>query len=326
MTNPLRTLLATAFSLACATFAGAADAQQPYPSKPIRLVVPFGAGGGVDITTRAMAKIISPGLGQSVIVDNRTGANGSIGAQAVARSEPDGHTFLITGTIFLIFPSMVANAPYDPLREFTPVGLIGWVPQILVVHPALPVKSVDELIALAKGRPGQLNYASGGNGSGAHMAAELFMRQANVKMTHVPYKSDAPAIVDLLGGHIMVKFDNVVTSLPHVKAGKLRALGLTSATRSRLLPDVPAIAERVPGYEASIFYAMFAPAGTPPEIVNRMHSELTKFTNSADSREAFARQGVDLQSSPSPKEFAAFVKSDFGKWAKIIREAGIKAD
>ncbi len=325
MTQQVRFLLTTVLSAVWIAFAGAAGAQQ-YPTKPIRLVVPFGPGGGVDITTRAIAKKLTESMGQTIIVDNRTGANSIIGTQAVARSEPDGYTFLVTGTIFLIVPSMIRNVPYDPLRDFTPVGLIGWVPQILVVHPSLPVKSVDELILLAKARRSELNYASGGNGSGAHMATELFMRQAGIKMTHIPYKSDAPAMVDLLGGQVMVKFDNAVTALPHVKAGKLRALGVTSPNRLALLPDVPSVGERLAGYEASIFYAIFAPAGTPADIVDRMHGELVKFTNSPEIKDNFARQGVDLQSSPSPGHFAALTKTEFSKWSKIIHEAGIKAE
>ncbi|MGE3922055.1 MAG: tripartite tricarboxylate transporter substrate binding protein [Lautropia sp.] len=299
---------------------------QQFPSKPIRIVVPFGVGGGVDITTRALAKSFTEGLGQTIVVDNKTGGNGIIGTQFAAKSDPDGYTLLVTGTIFLVVPSMIPSAPYDPLRDFTPVGVIGWVPQLLVVHPELRVNTIDELIARAKADPGKLSYASGGNGSGAHMAMELFMRQAGISMTHVPYKSDAPAMVDVLGGQVPAKFDNVVTSLPHVTSGKLRALGITSPKRFDRLPDLPTVSESLPGYEASIFYAMFAPAGTPPEVIARLHRELSRFTENPETRDSFARQGVDLQSGTSPQDFAAFIKADHAKWARIVKEAGIKAE
>ena len=325
MATQLQKLVVAVFSIGIAFLGGQSIAQQ-FPSKPIRIVVPFGAGGGVDIITRALAKTFNEGLGQPIIVDNKTGANSIIGTQFVAKSEPDGHTLLVTGTIFLIVPSMIPTAPYDPLRDFTPVGVIGWVPQLLVVHPSLQVNTIDELIARAKANPGKLNYASGGNGSGAHMATELFMRQAGITMVHVPYKSDAPAMVDVLGGQVLVKFDNVVTSLPQVTSGKLRALGITSPTRFRLLPDVPAVAERLPGYEARIFNAMFAPTGTHSEVINRLHAELSKFTGNPETRESFARQGVDLQSGTSPRDFAAFINTDYSKWARIVKEAVIKAE
>jgi tripartite-type tricarboxylate transporter receptor subunit TctC len=302
-----------------------AGAQQ-WPTKPVKLVVAVPPGGGLDLTARALAPKLTQSLGQQVIVENLPGASGAIGTEAVARMPPDGYTYLITATVFLIVPRIMRNVAYDPVRDYTGISLIGWVPQIMVVNPSLPAKNVRELIALAKERPGELNYASAGNGSGAHMAMVLFNRQAGLRMTQISYKGDGPALVDLVGGHVLLKFDNMPTSIPHVRAGRLRALGVTSPNRSPLLPDVPAIGETLPGYEASIFYAMVAPAGTPKDIVARMHGEIVKFVQMQDVMDSFGQQGVQLQSSPSAQQFTDFIKSDYAKWGKLIQEAGITAE
>ena len=299
---------------------------QAYPIKPIRLVVSVQPGGNLDLIGRAVADKVSEGLGQRMFVENRPGANSTIGLGSVARSAPDGYTFVMVAQSALVAARMMRHPPYDPVRDFAGVSLIATLPQLLVVHPSLPVKTVKELIALARARPGELNCGSSGNGSGSHLALELFNRMAGVRIMRIPYNGDGPAIVDLLGGQVPVKFDNVSTSLTHVRAGKLRALGVTSPVRSALLPEVPAIGETVPGFQASIFNGMMAPAGTPPEILIRVHAEIVKFVHAPDIRSRFASQGVELQASATPEQFSAFIKSEYARWAKVLEEAGIKAE
>ncbi|HET7160189.1 MAG TPA: tripartite tricarboxylate transporter substrate binding protein, partial [Burkholderiales bacterium] len=274
----------------------------------------------------SVADKVSEGLGQRMIVENRPGGNSTIGLASVARSAPDGYTFVMVAQSALIAPRMMRNAPFDPVRDFAGVSLIATLPQMLVVHPSLPVKSVKDLIALAKARPGELNAGSSGNGSGSHLALELFNRMAGVRIMRIPYNGDGPAIIDLLGGQVPVKFDNLSTSLPHVRAGKLRPLGVTSPERTVLLPEVPAIAETVPGFQASIFNGMMAPAGTPPEILARVHAEIQKFVQSPEIRSRFANQGVELQASTTPAQFTAFIKTEYVRWGKVMDDAGIKPE
>ena len=226
----------------------------------------------------------------------------------------------------LVAAKMMRNPPYDPLRDFAGVSLIATLPQMLVVHPSLPVKSVRELIALAKARPGELNCGSSGNGSGSHLALELFSRMAGVRIMRIPYNGDGPAIIDLLGGQVPMKFDNLSTSIQNVRAGKLRALGVTTPVRTPLLPDIPAISETVPGFQASIFNGMMAPAATPPEILARVHAEIVKFVQAPEIRSRFASQGVELQASATPAQFTAFLKTEYVRWAKVMDDAGIKAE
>jgi len=299
---------------------------QAYPSKPIRLIVSVQPGGNLDLIGRAVADKVSEGLGQRMFVENRPGANSTIGLASVARSAPDGYTFVMVAQSALVAAKMMPNAPYDPVRDFAGVSLIATLPQMLVVHPSLPVKSVKDLIALAKARPGEVNCGSSGNGSGSHLALELFNRMAGVRIMRIPYNGDGPAIIDLLGGQVPVKFDNLSTSLTHVRAGRLRALGVTSPARTDLLPEVPAISETVPGFQASIFNGMMAPAGTPPEILNRVHAEIVKFVQAPEIRKRFASQGVELQASATPEQFTAFIKTEYARWAKVVEEAGIKAE
>ena len=296
---------------------------QTYPSKPIRLIVAVQPGGNLDLIGRATAEKVSEGLGQRMFVENRPGANSTIGLTSVARSAPDGYTFAMAAQSFLIAPRLMRNPPFDAGRDFSGVSLIATLSQLLVVHPSLPARSVKELIALAKARPGELNYGSSGNGSGSHLAMELFKKTAGVRIHRIPYNGDAQAIVDLLGGQVPVKFDNTSTSLPHVRGGKLRALGLTSLTRSQLLPEVPAIAETLPGFQASIFNGMVAPAGTPPEILARVHAEIVKFVQHAETRARFAKQGVELQASASPEQFTSWLKTEDVRWARVMQDAGI---
>ena len=302
------------------------SAGQAYPNRPIRLIVSVQPGGNLDLMGRSVADYVSTGLGQRMFVENRPGANSTIGLGFVARSAPDGYTMVMVAQSALVAPKMMRNPSYDPLRDFAGVSLIATLPQMLVVHPSLPVKSVKEFIALAKARPGEINCSSSGNGSGSHLALELFNRMAGVKIMRIPYNGDGPAIIDLLGGQVPVKFDNLSTSIAHVRGGKLRALGITSAVRSALLPDLPAISETVPGFQASIFNGMMAPAATAPEMLARVHAEIVKFVQAPEIKTRFANQGVELQSSVTPAAFTAYIKSEYGRWSKVMDEAGIKAE
>ncbi len=299
---------------------------QAYPVRPIRLIVSVQPGGNLDLIGRSVADKVSEGLGQRMFVENRPGANSTIGLASVARAAPDGYTLVMVAQSAVVAAKMMRNPPYDPVRDFAGVSHIATLPQMLVVHPSLPVKSVKEFIAFAKARPGEINCSSSGNGSGSHLALELFKRLAGVQIMRIPYNGDGPAIIDLLGGQVPVKFDNLSTSLQHVRGAKLRALGITSPVRSVLLPDVPAISETVPGFQASIFNGMMAPAATPPEILNRVHAEIVKFVQAPEIRSRFASQGVELQASTTPAEFTAYIKSETARWAKVLDEAGIKAE
>ena len=316
-----------ALAAAVAAAIAAADVYaQAYPVRPIRLIVSVQPGGNLDLIGRAVAEKVSEGVGQRMFVENRPGANSTIGLASVARSAPDGYTFVMVAQSALVAARMMRNPPYDPVRDFAGVSLIATLPQMLVVHPSLPVKSVRELIALAKARPGELNCSSSGNGSGSHLALELFNRMAGVQIMRIPYNGDGPAIIDLLGGQVPVKFDNLSTSLPHVRSGRLRPLGVTTPKRTALLPDVPAISETVAGYQSSIFNGMMAPAGTPPEILARVHAEIVKFTQVPEIRTRFANQGVELQASATPAEFTAFIRTEHVRYAKLLDEAGIKPE
>jgi tripartite-type tricarboxylate transporter receptor subunit TctC len=319
--------------VAALVFNGGAQAQpastssgQAYPNRPIRLIVSVQPGGNLDLMGRSVADYAGTGLGQRMFVENRPGANSTIGLGFVARSAPDGYTYVMVAQSALVAAKMMRNPPYDPLRDFAGVSLIATLPQMLVVHPSLPVKNVKAFIALAKARPGEINCGSSGNGSGSHLALELFNRMAGVKIMRIPYNGDGPAIIDLLGGQVPVKFDNLSTSIAHVRGGKLRALGITSAERSTLLPDLPAISETVPGFQASIFNGMMAPAATPPDMLARVHAEIVKFTQTPDIRTRFANQGVELLASANPAAFTAYIKSEYGRWSKVMDDAGIKPE
>jgi tripartite-type tricarboxylate transporter receptor subunit TctC len=315
---------AALISCQCALVSGAMA--QGYPVKPIRLVVSVQPGGNLDLMGRAVADKLSQGLGQRMLVENRPGANSTIGLASVAHAAPDGYTFVMVAQSALVAPKMMRHPPFDPVRDFAGVSLIATLHQALVVHPSLPVRSVAELIALAKSRAGELNCGSSGNGSGSHLALELFNRMAGIRIARVPYNGDAQAIVDLLGGHVPMKFDNLSTSLANIRAGKLRALGVTAPNRTALLPEVPAIAETLPGYQASIFNGMMAPAATAPEILRRVHAEIVAFTQAPDIRSRFASQGVELRSSASPQQFTAFIQREFERWGRVLEDAGIKPD
>jgi tripartite-type tricarboxylate transporter receptor subunit TctC len=315
---------------ACALLLGLVALQAPaqsYPVKPVKTIVPFPAGGTTDILGRIVAQKLSERLGQQFIIDNRGGAGGNIGADAVAKSAPDGYTLLV-GTVGTnaINASLYAKMPYDTARDFAPVGLIAAVPNVLVVHPAVPAKSVKELIDLLKSKPGEFNFASSGNGTSIHLSGELFKTMTGVSMNHIPYKGSAPALTDLIGGQVQLMFDNLPSSIPHIKAGRLRALAVTSAKRSAALPDIPTIAEAaVPGFDASSWFALFAPAGTPKEIVMKLNSELNAILQLADVREKFAAQGAE-PTEFNPEQFTAFTQGEQAKWARVVRESGAKVD
>jgi tripartite-type tricarboxylate transporter receptor subunit TctC len=311
------------FAAAAIPDAAAQPAGTPYPAKPIRLVVAVAPGGNLDLLGRAVAQKLSEGLGRPVVVENRPGANTTIGTENVVRSAPDGYSLLMIAGSSLVGPLMMRNPPYDPLRDLAAVSLIATLPQLLVVHPSLPAKSVRELIALAKARPGELNCGTSGNGSGSHFSMEFFSRQAGVRLTRIPYNGDAQALIQVLGGQLSLKFENTSTAITHVTAGRLRALGVTSAKRSELLPNVPAISETLPGFESSVFNGMAAPAATPREILARVHGEIVKFTQAPDLRARFAQQGVELQASPSPEQFSAYLKSEVARISKLVKELGI---
>lgn len=317
----LASLLALGLSAAGASFA------QAFPAKPLRIVVPAAAGGNLDLVTRNVAQKLSEQLGQPVIVENRPGGNYAIGVDFVAKAPPDGYTYLAVADSFLYAPTVVRAPSYDPLKDFVGVSMMASVPQILVVSPSMPANSVSELIAFAKRHPGELSYGSSGMGATGHIAAELFSMQAGIKMTHVPYKGNAPALIDVMGGRLSLIFDTISTSIPHVKAGKLKALGVTSPRRSPVLPDVPTVSESgVPGYEAAIFNGLVARAGTPPEILARMNAELRKVVQQQDIRSRFLEQGVELTASESHEQFTAYMKSQAGKYVKVVKTANIRAD
>jgi tripartite-type tricarboxylate transporter receptor subunit TctC len=329
----MRTLhrLSIAALVAVATCAAA----QPYPSKPIRLVVPFPAAGTTDILARDVGQHLTETLGQPVVIDNRPGAAGNVGSDIVAKSAPDGYTLLMcTVSSHAINPGLYSKLPYDHVKDFAPVILVARVPNVLEVNPGVPVYTVADLIKLAKEKPGEINFASSGSGTSIHLSGELFKTMTGVNMVHVPYKGSAPAITDLIGGQVQVMFDNLPSSLQQIKAGKLRAIAVTSAQRSPALPDLPTIAESgVPGFEATSWFGVLAPAGTPPAIVNRLNAEINKWLQSTDGKEKLLAQGALIEprgesvtAGGSPEQFAAFIRSETDKWAKVIKASGAKVD
>jgi len=318
-------LIAGIAGVTAATFAPFATAQN-FPVKPIRIIVPLAAGGPGDVLARAVGQKLSEAVGQPVVIDNRPGANTNVGSEFVAKAAPDGYTLLVTASTLTINPSLYASMPFDTVRDFAPITLIATTSLMLVVHPSLPVKSVSELIALAKTRPGQLLYGSAGNGSTLHLAGEMFNTLAGVKLTHVPYKGVTGAFTDLLGGQISLMFPGTPIALPQAQAGKLRALGTTGAKRAPAAPTLPTIAEAgVPGYEVSVWYGALAPAGTPPAVINRLHAELSRIVQLPDIRERWAGLGAEPVHN-TPAQFAAFLKDDLVKWAKVVRASGAKID
>jgi tripartite-type tricarboxylate transporter receptor subunit TctC len=301
-------------------------AAQDYPSKPIRLVVPQPAGGPTDIVARLVAQKLSERLGQQVVVDNRPGAGSNIGTDIVAKAPKDGYTLVVATVQHIVNPFLFSSMPFDAVKDFAPVTLMTKAYIVLDVNPEVPVHSVKELIAYAKAKPGGVSWASAGNGGTSHLALELFKIETGVPATHVPYKGTPPALNDLIGGRVQVMFDGLVTSLPHIKAGKLRPLAVASTTRSPLLPDVPTMTEAgVPGLEAVGLAAILAPAGTPPAIVDKLYREIAAILKTPDVKSQLEGMGLEIVAS-SPSEFAAYIDSESKKWGKLIKEAKVTVD
>ena len=312
--------------LALCALSGAAFGQA-YPSKPLRLIVPYPPSGAADLLARPFAQKLSENLGQPIVIDNRGGANGTIGSDIAAKAAPDGYTLLLDNVTFhAINATLYKSLPYNSLRDFAHVSLVGWVDNVLVVPPSLPVKSVRELIALAKSKPGQLNYASSGAGSTSHLSGVLFNSVAAVDMVHVPYKGGAPALTDLMSGTVSSYFAGLSTALPMIKAGRLRPLAVAGSKRNAALPDVPTVAEAgLPGFEASNWYGVFVPAATPRDIVARLNAETIKTLQAGEVRERLAAQGYEIKWS-TPQEFTAYLKAETAKWEKVVRASGAQAD
>jgi tripartite-type tricarboxylate transporter receptor subunit TctC len=317
-------LLAAAASAALACLPATVAAQAAWPAGPIRVVVPTTAGGASDIMMRLLAQKMSDSMKVPVIVDNRPGAGNVIGSDIVAKAAPDGYTILLTYTDHVFNPFLHAQMPYDTVKDFTPIGLIGSVPLLLVTRPDLPVKTVADLIALAKAQPGKLNFGSAGAGTSLHLAGELFKAMARIDVVHVPYKGTTPAFVDLMGGQIQFLFPTSVSAASHVQSGKLKALAISSAQRAPNLPNVPTIAESgLPGYEASIWYGMLAHAGTPAPVIARLNAELHKALAAPEVRAKLVDNGFTITPS-SPEEFGRKITSELERWGKLIKEANIK--
>ena len=326
-------LRSAARAIACAAtgtlclLSPAPGSAQAYPSKPIRFVVPFAPGGTTDILARLIAQRLSEPLRQPVLIDNRPGANGSLGSELVAKSPPDGHTIIMgyLGSL-AINPNLYTKLPYDPVRDFAPVTLAASTTQAIAAHPSLPAKSVQELIALARSRPGHVTYASAGIGAPSHLAGALFTIMAKIDMVHVPYKGSGAALSDLLGGHVAVSFGGLAAVMPAAKAGKLRVIAIASKARSSAVPQVPTIAESgLPGFDVPSWFGVLAPAGTPREIVERLHAEISRILNAQDVKERLAADGAEVAAT-SPDEFAAYIKSEIAKWGAVIRQANIRAE
>ena len=307
-----------AWVLAAAAFP-AHGQQGAYPNKPVRMIIPFGAGGATDVLIRIVATKLPEALGQQVVIDNRTGAGGLIGTEIAAKANADGYTLLATGTPHTIVPNLYKKVPFHPLNDFAPIMQIASQPYGLVVHPSLGVKSVKELIALAKKEPGKHNYASSGQGGAMHLFQALFVNMAGIDMVHVPYKGSGPVRADLLGGQIKIGCLGLSSIMPHYRAGQLNIIAVTTAKRSPELPDVPSIGETLPGYDASLWTGLLAPRGTPPAAIQRIQREVTKLLQAAEVQKAYQRAGTDIVAT-DPKAFAKFVQLENAKWGKIVRD------
>jgi len=318
----MRLVTAAAFALG----AGVAVAQDSYPTKPIRLVVPSSPGGGTDTTARAIAPKLTERLGQQIVVENRPGAAAMIGTEYVARSAPDGYTIVLAQSTITIVPSIYKKIRFDPIRDFEPITNVVVVPQVLVGHPSLPVRNAKELVAFAKANPGKLDYAAGGYGGNPHLSMVLFLSMSGTSMNYVPYKSGNAGLSEALGGEVPLMMGNILAVLPHVKGGKLRAYGVTSAKRANAAPEIPSLAEAaaVPGYEALQWFGLLAPAGTPRPIVERLHREALRVIELPDIQKFFATTGGDPQPSATPDAFAALMRAEMAKWAKVVKQAGLK--
>lgn len=298
---------------------------QSYPAKPVRVIVSSAPGGSVDTLGRMLSQKLTAALGQQFVVENRSGSGGVVGTEVVAKAPADGYTLLMAYHSHVINPSLYPKLPFDTVKNFAPITQVAVQPQLFNVHPTLPAKTVKALIALAKARPGQVLFGSAGSGSGGHLANELFNSMAGIKMTHVPYKGSAPALLDVIAGNTQLMVATLISSLPHVRSGRLRAIGVSSVKRSPVLPDVPAVAETLPGYECVVSYFLLAPAGTPEEIIARLHTESAKALKQSDVVERLARDGAEPVGN-TPQETARYIAAEIDKWGKAVKASGAKAD
>jgi tripartite-type tricarboxylate transporter receptor subunit TctC len=304
---------------------GIADAQN-YPNRTIRIVLPYPPGGGTDVVARVLAQKLIENLGQQVFVDNRGGASGNIGMELVAKSAPDGYTLGLALTAqFAVNPSLYAKLPYNPVKDYAPVTLLAMAPYVLLTHPSLPAKTVKDLVALANAKPGQITVASAGNGSGAHLALELMKSMAHVDMVHIPYKGAGPALPDMISGQVQSGFTTWASCSPHVKTGRLRALGVTTLKRSPAIPDLPAIAETLSGYDSPVWYGVVVPAATPPEIVTRLNQEILRALRTPEFRERLVADAIEPIGT-TPEQFGDYIRSEQAKWSKVVNEARVKVD
>jgi tripartite-type tricarboxylate transporter receptor subunit TctC len=315
-----------AVSLFTFALAVSPEAKAAYPDKPIRLVVPFPAGGNADIVARAIGNELSKNLGVSVVIENRGGAGGALGSEIVAKAPADGYTIMMVSASHVINPSMQKKLPYDTIKDFAGISLVADVPTVLIVHPSRPYKTLKELIAYAKANPGKINFASAGNGTVGHLSGELLKSMAQIKMEHVAYKGNGPAMTDLLGGHVDILFGSMPSALPHIQSGMLRALVVTAAARSAAAPNIPTTAEAgLPGFEVSTGFGLFAPAKTPRPIINKLYNEVAKALKLPEVRERLASQGAEPIGS-TPEQYDAFVRTEIAKWQKVCKDAGIQPE
>ncbi|MES2563269.1 MAG: tripartite tricarboxylate transporter substrate binding protein [Pseudomonadota bacterium] len=300
---------------------------QNYPTRAVRLIIPFSAGGAADVPGRLLVERLSAALGQQVVIENRPGAGSTIGADVAAKAPPDGYTLFMISNTHFVSAGLYKKLPFDPLNDYTPITQITSAPNVLMVHPSLPAKNVKELIALAKVRPGEINYASSGNGSTQHLTGALFARMANINMTHIPYRGSGPVTADLLGGQVQVAFPGIAGMLPHIKSGRLRALGVSSAKRSPELPQVPTIAEAgVKGYEMVAWFGIAAPKALPSDIRSRLHADLLKVLKTPDLQASMRSVGQEVAYQEKPEQFFGFMKAEAAKWAKVVQESGAKVE
>src|SRR4051812_10115456 len=312
-------------ALALVLFAGVAAAQT-YPSHPVRLIIPYPPGGSNDIVGRMIAAQLGERLGQQVVVDNRSGAGGQLGTLAAAKSPPDGYTLLLISVAYAFGPALYKDLQYDPETAFAPITILGRGAAGVCLHPSVPASSIQELIALAKAKPGQLNYASAGVGSLQHLAAALFMSQAKIEVVHIPYKGGGPAMADVMAGQAQIVLPSLIQTMPYIKSGRLKCIATTGAKRSAAVPEIPTVAESgLPGYEAHNWWGMLAPAGTPAPIISRLHGALTEVIDSKETTRRFETEGAEAVHM-SPQEFGRFISSELAKWAKVARDVGIKAE
>lgn len=313
-------------ALAGVVMATAANAAESYPTRPVRMIVPYAPGGNADIQARYMAERLTDVLGKQVVVDNRGGANGMIGMELTARAPADGYTIMLVASGFTVNPSLFPKVPYDAQKDFAPISLVGETPLLFVANPSVPANSVKEIIALAKSKPGELNFGSSGNGSPAHLGGALLQMMTGVNIVHVPYKGTAAVNIAVMSGQIQLAFPSITSVLPHVKAGKLKAYAISVASRSALAPDIPTMSEAgVPGYETSIWNALLAPAGTPKPIVNKLNQAVVQILKSPQARERYAKVGAEIRYN-SPEEFRVFIRSEIAKWAKVMRATGVSME